>query len=365
MLTVEDLTKSFGNGVRAVNGVSLIFEAGTFFCLLGPSGCGKTTLLRLIGGYVSPDAGRIWLAKREITHAPPERRDIGMVFQNYALFPHLTARENVAFGLKVRRIVGEEQKRRVEAILDCVGLSMTERTRRPRALSGGQQQRVALARALVIEPRLLLLDEPLANLDRRLREQLRGELKEIQHRAQVTTILVTHDQDEALALADQVGLMFGGRLLQIDTPQNLYARPRTPFIARFVGEANLFTVEAVEDGAVRIQGGLCLRHPVCNTVRPGVTLLLRPEQCRLGRDAVGCPNYWTGQIVRSAFLGADRLLDIAMNSSTILRARVRPGTLGEVTLGERISVSIPHDALWPIPEADSASLPAEAPRSVE
>ncbi|HRI53779.1 MAG TPA: ABC transporter ATP-binding protein, partial [Pseudomonadota bacterium] len=239
-----------------MDGVSLELPAGAFFCLLGPSGCGKTTLLRLLGGYLQPDAGRVFIGDEELTNAPPERRGIGMVFQSYALFPHLSARDNVAFGLQARRVPRAARAQRVEEMLDRVGLSAAERDRRPRELSGGQQQRVALARALVIAPRLLLLDEPFANLDRHLRERLRGELKELQRRTGVTTLLVTHDQDEALSLADQVGLMLNGRLLQVDTPQRLYQYPRTPFAARFVGAANLLQVERCTADALHLSGGL-------------------------------------------------------------------------------------------------------------
>jgi ABC-type Fe3+/spermidine/putrescine transport system ATPase subunit len=201
----------FAFGPTAVlAGVSLGVAPGGFFSLLGPSGGGKTTLLRLVGGYLTPSAGRIRIHGRDVTGRPPEARNVGMVFQNYALFPHLSARENVAFGLEMHKVPRAARARRAEAMLDRVGLSAAERDRRPSRLSGGQQQRVALARALVIEPALLLLDEPLANLDRQLREQLRGELKELQRRTGVTTVLVTHDRDEALQLADRVGVLAAG-----------------------------------------------------------------------------------------------------------------------------------------------------------
>ncbi len=234
---------------------SLSVPRRTFFSLLGPSGCGKTTLLRLIGGYLPPAAGAVVLEGRDVTAEPPERRDVGMGFQNYALFPHLTARSNVSFGLEMRRIPRAERERRVETMLDRVGLAPAERGRRPAQLSGGQQQRVALARALVIEPKLLLLDEPFAHLDRRLREQLRAELRALQQRTGVTTLLVTHDQEEALSLSDRVGVMARGRLLQVDAPPVLYHRPRNPFIARFLGDANLLTVADVGDGLLRMDGG--------------------------------------------------------------------------------------------------------------
>ncbi|HWG42012.1 MAG TPA: ABC transporter ATP-binding protein, partial [Gemmataceae bacterium] len=256
-LTLQGVGFAFGK-TPVLSGISLQLAPGTFFSLLGPSGGGKTTLLKLIGGYLRPTIGDIFLGERNVTTLPPERRDIGMVFQNYALFPHLTARENVSFGLEMRRIPRLEREQRVESMLDRVGLTAAERGRRPAQLSGGQQQRVALARALVLAPNLLLLDEPLANLDRHLREQLRGELKALQRDSGVTALLVTHDRDEALTLADRVGVLAGGRLLQEGDPQEVYQRPRCPFAARLLGDANLFTVEAIVSPQVRLEGGLYL-----------------------------------------------------------------------------------------------------------
>ncbi|HEX2570645.1 MAG TPA: ABC transporter ATP-binding protein [Polyangia bacterium] len=355
-LRLEALRYAYGPGRgAAVAGVDLGIAEGAFFCLLGPSGCGKTTLLRLIGGYLEPDAGRILLGGEEVTRRPPEARGLGMVFQSYALFPHLSAVANVAFGLEMRGVPRVERERRAAALLDRVGLSPDEQRRRPRELSGGQQQRVALARALVIEPRLLLLDEPFANLDRRLRERLRGELKELQRRAGVATLLVTHDQEEALALADEVGVMLGGRLLQVGRPEDLYERPRLPWIARFLGEANLFEVERREGAALRLRGGLLLQD-IAETelvgVEAGAWLLLRPERCRVGTAAHDCASRWAGRIVNMAFLGADRLLDVEVAEGVRLRVRARPGALPGATVGERIEVGIPAAELWRFPEPD-------------
>lgn len=351
-LKVEHITHSFGRGAPAVDHVDLSLETGRFFCLLGPSGCGKTTLLRLIGGYLRPDKGEIFLAGKNITRLPPEKREMGMVFQNYALFPHLSARKNVAFGLEVRNVPRKERHKRTEEILDRVGLSPEERERRPKELSGGQQQRVALARALVIEPQILLLDEPFANLDRRLRDKLRGELKEIQGRTKITTLLVTHDQEEAFALADQVGLMLAGRFLQIDSPQNLYHRPRFPFVARFVGEANLLTVEEILAEEVRLAGGLSLRHQRLPGLKPGVTLLIRPEQVRFGPAAEACPNHWEGTTRGATFLGTDLLLDIEVTPEVTLRARSRVEGTTCPAAGERLTVGFPSEGVWVIPESD-------------
>jgi ABC-type Fe3+/spermidine/putrescine transport system ATPase subunit len=226
-----------------VDGVSLEVAAGGFFCLLGPSGSGKSTLLRVIGGYLRPDEGRVWLHGKDLTGAPPEKRNTGMVFQNYALFPHLNALDNVAFGLRVKRMGKAERHAKAHEMLDWVGLTADERLRRPSQLSGGQQQRVALARALAFGPGLLMLDEPFANLDRSLRERLRAETRAIQQRAGITTILVTHDRDEAFALGDRVGVMHQGRLLQTGTPEELYCRPVSAEVAQFLGHRNVLTAE--------------------------------------------------------------------------------------------------------------------------
>jgi putative spermidine/putrescine transport system ATP-binding protein len=350
-LRLQGLCHAFGSNPPAVDGVNLALEPGTFFCLLGPSGCGKTTLLRLIGGYLTPSSGSIFLGHHEVTAQPPERRDVGMVFQNYALFPHLSARANVAFGLEARKVPRPERERRVEAMLDRVGLTPAERGRLPRELSGGQQQRVALARALVIEPKLLLLDEPLANLDRQLREQLRGELKELQRRTGVTALFVTHDQEEALALADQVALMRHGRLLQCGTPRELYERPGTAFAARFLGHANLLPV-AIEPGRLLVHGGLTITGDVSSAVRKQGLLMLRPEHVLCGAEAETCSNHWVGKIRERVFLGADQLLQIEISPGVELRVRSRAR---DVPAGDggSITVGIRSESLWVIPQNDS------------
>jgi ABC-type Fe3+/spermidine/putrescine transport system ATPase subunit len=355
VLTLEAVQYAYSQGAAALHPLSLSFETGQFFCLLGPSGCGKTTLLRLIGGYLKPDRGEILLAGRNITRKPPNQRNIGMVFQNYALFPHLSARQNVAFGLEVQRVPSLERQQRVEAMLDRVGLSLAERDRLPKNLSGGQQQRVALARALVIQPKLLLLDEPFANLDRQLRERLRAELKELQRHTNVTTILVTHDQEEALALADQIGLMLAGQFLQIDTPTQIYQHPASPLVARCLGEVNLFQVQAIEAETIALHQGLRLQRRGIASVAPGDWLMVRPENCIIGTAVAQCANRWQGRVMDSTFLGSDRLLTVRLNAETLLRVRVRPENLPNVQIHDVLPVGIPGEQIWVIPEPDPFS----------
>ena len=351
-LRLEAIQHAYSNPLASINSVFLSIEAGRFFCLLGPSGCGKTTLLRLIGGYLKPNHGQIFIAGRNVTRKPPEQRHIGMVFQNYALFPHLSARENVAFGLEVQKVPRAEREQRVEAILDRVGLSLAERDRPPKRLSGGQQQRVALARALVIQPKLLLLDEPFANLDRQLRERLRTELKQLQRQTGVTTILVTHDQEEALALADRVGLMLNGQFLQIDTPANLYQYPASPLVARSLGEANLFQVKAVEAEIIYLHSGITLQRHTVPGVAEGNWLMVRPENCIVGSAALQCPDHWQAQVIHSTFLGTDRLLEVRIGTQTRLRVRGRPESLPDVQIDDVLPIGISAQSLWLIPEND-------------
>ncbi|HUN50081.1 MAG TPA: ABC transporter ATP-binding protein, partial [Candidatus Sulfotelmatobacter sp.] len=255
LLQIEAVSKRFAS-VRALDDVSLAVAAGEFFALLGPSGCGKTTLLRAIAGFETPDAGRIMLDRTDLQGVPPYRRPVNMVFQAYALFPHLTVAGNVAFGLRQEGLARAEIERRVGAMLELVELG-AEAGRKPDQLSGGQRQRVALARALVKQPKVLLLDEPLAALDRRLRERTRSELVALQRRLGITFLMVTHDQEEAMSLAARVAVMDHGRIAQVGTPQEIYERPASRYVAEFIGEANILA-----DGA-------------------GACRLLRPEQIEI------------------------------------------------------------------------------------
>jgi len=307
-IKLDQVTKTFDGRVMAVDAVTLDIAAGEFFSLLGPSGCGKTTSLRMIAGFEHPDSGRVHVGGRDITDLPVHRRDMGMVFQSYALFPHRTVAENVAFGLRMREVPKPEIERRVAAALAQVALTGFE-TRKPGQLSGGQQQRVALARALVVEPPVLLCDEPLGALDRKLRQQMQFELKELQKRLGVTLVFVTHDQEEALAMSDRIAVMNGGRVEQVGTPTEIYERPRTRFVADFIGEINILQ----EGGRLR-------------ALRPEKIRLVAAEGARL-----------SGTVETSNYLGGSTLL------------RVRPTTgpsmlVRETHAGERASRA-PGDAV--------------------
>ena len=342
-LTVEGLNHSHAPGTQTLTGVTLDVEPGSLTCVLGPSGSGKTSLLRIIAGSLQPDAGDVRLDGTPILALPPEARDIGMVFQSYALFPHLSALDNVAFGLRARGVKTSERRRAAMAALAQVGLTEAEAHRRPSALSGGQQQRVALARALVVRPRLLLLDEPLANLDRHLRDRLREELRALHAGSGTTTLLVTHDQTEAFALASHIALLVRGHVIAHDTPEALYARPPCPFVARFLGEANLYRAEAVDGDAVRVSGAtLRCDRPV----RAGQALLVRPESIVLGTGEL------SATITAVRFDGADRI--VTLTGSLPARARVR----GDLPLspGATVSMFIPPSAIWPLPDEDPAWL---------
>src|SRR5690606_667825 len=245
-ITIENVTKRYGD-VTIIDQLSLSIEHGEFFTLLGPSGCGKTTLLRMIAGFIIPDEGRLLLDDEDITHLPPHKRETGMVFQDYALFPDKTVFDNVAYGLRVRRFSSQKIKEKVSQMLERVGLGHLP-LRYPGELSGGQRQRVALARALVIEPRVLLMDEPLSNLDAKLRIQMRDVIRQLQQESNITAIFVTHDQEEALSMSDRIALLRNGRIDQLDTPEGLYARTHTAYAADFIGAAHLLNIENVCKG---------------------------------------------------------------------------------------------------------------------
>jgi putative spermidine/putrescine transport system ATP-binding protein len=322
-LTVERVGKRFDQMV-AVDDVSLSVEDGEFVSLLGPSGCGKTTLLRLIAGFMLPDMGRIRCQDRDVTGLPPYKRNFGVVFQNYALFPHMTVLENVGYGLKVRGRRRADIAVAARSALDRVGLRQME-DRFPSQLSGGQQQRVALARAIVIEPDLLLLDEPLSALDKNLREEMQVELRLLQQRIGITTIFVTHDQEEAMTLSDRVAVMRAGRIQQVGTPRDVYDRPDTVFVATFLGTTNLLPgrVSAVADGVARMEmEGVSVTARSATAV-PGqdARLAVRPENLRLAATGPGLP----GTVKDVLFQGHRLIVLFATADGTEMRAFATSG----------------------------------------
>ena len=291
---IKDAVKRYGD-FTALNGVSLNIREGEFFTLLGPSGCGKTTLLRMIAGFNSIEGGDFYFGEKRINNVDAHKRDIGMVFQNYAIFPHLTVRENVAYGLKARKTPKAEMYKRVDEALELVQISHLA-DRKPNELSGGQQQRVALARAFVIEPSVLLMDEPLSNLDAKLRVQMRTVIKKLQRRLGITTIYVTHDQEEALAISDRIAVMKDGNIMQIGTPNEIYAKPQNPFVAGFIGVSNFLECD-VDNGKVTIQGEMTVEIPMQKEFTGKGKLSARPEQLFFSES--GMP----GKILFSTFLG--------------------------------------------------------------
>lgn len=294
---VEGLVKAYG-AMRALDEVTMHFPDGKFFGLLGPSGSGKTTLLRAIAGFVIPDKGQVSIGSERVEEVPVEAREIGMVFQNYALFPNMTVAENVAFGLHVRKVSGADRARRVAEVLELVQLGPLG-ARKPHQLSGGQRQRVAMARAIVTRPRVLLLDEPLSALDKSLRVDMQIELKRIQREVGITTIFVTHDQEEALTLSDQIGVLKEGRLVRHGAPRDVYNNPGDAFTARFLGEANLFSGKP-EAGGLRLQDGTLIVG-----VPPGTsTIAVRPESMTLSTTEPDQPNSIVATLRQRIFAGA-------------------------------------------------------------
>jgi ABC-type Fe3+/spermidine/putrescine transport system ATPase subunit len=300
-LALRGLAKSYG-GVAAVAGVDLEVVEGEFVALLGPSGCGKTTLLRCIAGLVQPNAGEIVLGGRRLDTVPIWRRDLGMVFQSYALFPHMTVAENVAFGLRMRRVARDEARARVAAALDLVRMGGFE-SRLPSQLSGGQQQRVALARALVTNPTALLLDEPLGALDAKLRESMQVELRQLQRRLRLTTVFVTHDQQEALGMADRVAVMRAGRIEQVGSATAVYEAPRTAFVAEFIGQMNRIPGRITAEGALETAAGRLRGRPPASPIAQGAAALamVRPERIELGGEGEG--NKVAGRLAEILFTG--------------------------------------------------------------
>ncbi len=354
-ITLEALVKRFGS-TTAVDSVSLRIEPGELFFLLGPSGCGKTTLLRMIAGFVEPTSGRVRLGEKDVTDLPPEKRHTGMVFQNYALWPHMSVGENVGFGLTVRKIARSERDRRIKEALDAVRMGKFIK-RKPNELSGGQQQRVALARALVIRPSVLLLDEPLSNLDAKLRLEMRSEIRRICKETGITTVYVTHDQKEALSMADGVAVLREGQAVQVGPPRELYMRPANRFVADFLGETNFVQAEVADAS----NGKLCLDSPagaiestVFNSGIPrggNVTCSIRPEAWKITVNNSQpdsnesnvqslSPNHWHGKITETMYLGEIAQHIIELPGETRVRAfelnpqGLRPGQVVDLAVDD-------------------------------
>jgi iron(III) transport system ATP-binding protein len=353
---LEKIGKRYGE-LWAASDIDLKIQRGEFFTLLGPSGCGKTTLLRIIAGFISPDQGTVFLDDKPVNQVPPWQRDVGMVFQNYALWPHMTVFENVAFGLRERKIARAEIEIKVKDALARVGLGATER-RRPSQLSGGQQQRVALARTLVVQPRVLLLDEPLSNLDAKLRAEMRIELLKLQRDLGITTIYVTHDQEEALALSTRIAVMESGKIVQEGSPREIYENPRARFVAEFVGQSNLFlgTMKRIDNNlaAIQTEEGLEIKVAMSASRRKPeaakrITLYIRPEAIALvpiGENHQAA-NRLTGKIAASAYQGASVEYEVELQGRSVRAHVVHPKGRPLFTRGDEVAVVFdPKDVGW-------------------
>jgi spermidine/putrescine transport system ATP-binding protein len=345
-LELREIVKSYGD-VSAVDGVSQAIPAGEFFTLLGPSGCGKTTTLRLIAGFEKLDSGAIVLEDTDISARPPHKRPLNTVFQSYALFPHMSVADNVAFGLRYQRVTKAERSRRVGEAMSMVQLSGLE-ARRPGQLSGGQQQRVALARALVLEPPVLLLDEPLGALDARLRVDLQVELKRIQESLGITFVYVTHDQDEALTMSDQVAVMRGGKIEQCGTPRMLYEEPETAFVANFLGASNLIPGQVDGGGRLKLGDFLLRASDTIPPTPPGeeAIAMIRPERVKIEPQGSTGENRLPGMIEEVVYLGFHQELRVRLASGALVRVDLpNDGTVVERSQGDAVAVHLPPECL--------------------
>jgi len=339
-LTLRNLRKEFrshdgAGSVVAVNDANLEVPKGTLVTLLGPSGCGKTTLLRMIAGFEEPTSGQVLFGERDVTNDPPNRRNASMVFQSYAIFPHLNVFDNVAFGLKLQRLPAAQVRERVGRVMEVTGLAGYEK-RSPSQLSGGQQQRVALARCIVMEPQLLLFDEPLSNLDAKLREQMRVEIRELQQRLGITTVYVTHDQVEAMSISDVVVVMEKGNIMQIGSPEDIYARPANHFVADFIGKANFAAAEVVDARTVRVGGKDVQVQPHAFAAGKQVSVMLRPEAATIGR----AEGLFEGTVTRAMFLGS--VLECVVNVAGVGEMMIdvpNPVAFGRLEVGEKVFVT--------------------------
>ncbi|WKU07765.1 ABC transporter ATP-binding protein [Micromonospora sp. HUAS LYJ1] len=350
-VTLESVSKRFARAgdTAAVDDVDISIAAGEFFTLLGPSGCGKTTTLRMVAGFYFPTSGRIRFGTEDVTHRPPNKRDTGMVFQNYALFPHMSVAQNVAYGLKIRKVGRAESARRIEEALGQVHLAGYG-DRRIDQLSGGQQQRVALARALVIRPRTLLLDEPLSNLDAKLREETRVEIRRIQQEAGTTAIYVTHDQSEAMAMSDRIAVMESGRVRQIGAPQEIYHRPATAFVARFIGRSNVLSLPVVTAAAETVTVGLpdgsetAVAAPADHGLRAGETALVSVRPEHLGLTSATEAGALPGRVTEVEFTGmaTNLVVEVAGEPVQVAAIDVPDG----IAVGDQVGLRLNRQRMW-------------------
>lgn len=332
-VSLEGLRRSFGD-LHALNGMSLDMTPGELVVLLGPSGCGKTTALRVLAGLEDADAGAVVVGGKDISSLPTNKRDMGMVFQAYSLFPHLTARQNVEFGLKLRGVDSAARRKRAAEYLDLVGLAV-QMDRYAHQMSGGQQQRVALARALAIQPQVLLLDEPLSALDAKVRVQLRDEIRRIQLEVGITTLFVTHDQEEALAIADRVGVMRAGKIEQIDAPEVIYNNPETAFVAEFIGSTNRLTGQ-ISGGSASVLGCAVPLLPGSPTSGSAI-ILVRPEAVRIVPTDVATAN---ATVITTSFLGAHGRVQARLKDETLVIAQLSSVATAALGIGQPVSVEL-------------------------